>query len=117
MTNIPSMFNVFHDVLAESSTRSCGCSPGLEYLLDDTAPEARRHLRGISSQAALRPALVLATADRGATVVLADGSTLELGADQGWGGRNPASLVKRGDISANVEMLPGDVLIIPQGWF
>lgn len=26
-------------------------------------------------------------------------------------------LVKRGDISANVEMLPGDVLIIPQGWF
>jgi polysaccharide export outer membrane protein len=26
-------------------------------------------------------------------------------------------LLKRGDISANVEMLPGDVLIIPQGWF
>lgn len=26
-------------------------------------------------------------------------------------------LIKRGDISANVEMLPGDVLIIPQGWF
>lgn len=26
-------------------------------------------------------------------------------------------LVKGGDISANVEMLPGDVLIIPQGWF
>ncbi len=26
-------------------------------------------------------------------------------------------LVRRGDISANVEMLPGDVLIIPQGWF
>ncbi|MDP3626841.1 MAG: polysaccharide export protein [Hydrogenophaga sp.] len=26
-------------------------------------------------------------------------------------------LVKRGDISANVEMLPGDILIIPQGWF
>lgn len=26
-------------------------------------------------------------------------------------------LVKRGDISANVEMVPGDVLIIPQGWF
>ena len=26
-------------------------------------------------------------------------------------------LVKRGDISANVEMKPGDVLIIPQGWF
>ena len=26
-------------------------------------------------------------------------------------------LVKRGDISANVEMKPADVLIIPQGWF
>ncbi len=26
-------------------------------------------------------------------------------------------LIKRGDISANVEMMPGDVLIIPQGWF
>lgn len=26
-------------------------------------------------------------------------------------------LIKRGDISANVEMMPGDILIIPQGWF
>jgi polysaccharide export outer membrane protein len=26
-------------------------------------------------------------------------------------------LVKRGDISANVDMKPGDVLIIPQSWF
>lgn len=26
-------------------------------------------------------------------------------------------LVKRGDASANVEMLPGDVVIIPQSWF
>jgi polysaccharide export outer membrane protein len=26
-------------------------------------------------------------------------------------------LIKRGDISANVEMRPGDILIIPQGWF
>ena len=26
-------------------------------------------------------------------------------------------LIKRGDIGANVEMKPGDVLIIPQGWF
>jgi polysaccharide export outer membrane protein len=26
-------------------------------------------------------------------------------------------LVRRGDISANVEMKPGDVLIIPQSWF
>lgn len=26
-------------------------------------------------------------------------------------------LIRGGDISANVEMLPGDILIIPQGWF
>ena len=26
-------------------------------------------------------------------------------------------LIKRGDISANVEMKPGDILTIPQGWF
>jgi polysaccharide export outer membrane protein len=26
-------------------------------------------------------------------------------------------LVRRGDISANVDVKPGDVLIIPQGWF
>jgi polysaccharide export outer membrane protein len=26
-------------------------------------------------------------------------------------------LIKRGDISANVEMKPGDVVIIPQSWF
>lgn len=26
-------------------------------------------------------------------------------------------LVKKGDMSANVEMRPGDILIIPQGWF
>ena len=26
-------------------------------------------------------------------------------------------LIKRGDISANVDMKPGDILIIPQGWF
>ena len=26
-------------------------------------------------------------------------------------------LIKRGDISANVEMKPGDILLIPQSWF
>lgn len=28
-----------------------------------------------------------------------------------------ADLLKRGDVSANVEMRPGDVLIVPQSWF
>lgn len=26
-------------------------------------------------------------------------------------------LIKRGDINANVDVLPGDIIIIPQGWF
>ena len=26
-------------------------------------------------------------------------------------------LVKRGDVSANVDVKPGDVLIVPQSWF
>ncbi|MCK6499640.1 MAG: SLBB domain-containing protein, partial [Nitrospira sp.] len=26
-------------------------------------------------------------------------------------------LIKRGDVSANIEMKPGDVLVIPQSWF
>ena len=26
-------------------------------------------------------------------------------------------LIKRGDFSANVDMKPGDILIIPQSWF
>ena len=30
---------------------------------------------------------------------------------------NAKDLVKRGDVSANVELKPGDVLIIPQSWF
>jgi len=28
-----------------------------------------------------------------------------------------ADLIKDGDVTANVQMLPGDVLIIPQAWF
>jgi polysaccharide export outer membrane protein len=26
-------------------------------------------------------------------------------------------LIKRGDVTANVDMKPGDILIIPQSWF
>jgi polysaccharide export outer membrane protein len=28
-----------------------------------------------------------------------------------------SDLVKDGDVSANVQMLPGDILIIPETWF
>ena len=38
------------------------------------------------------------------------------GAKQQYGVRL-RDLIRRGDVSANVEMKPGDVLIIPQSWF
>lgn len=28
-----------------------------------------------------------------------------------------ADLIKRGEVDANIQMLPGDVIIIPEGWF
>jgi len=43
------------------------------------------------------------------------------GGKDGIGGKQLSvrlrDLVRRGDISANVEVKPGDILIIPQGWF
>ncbi len=51
---------------------------------------------------------------------LADGNAAKLvrGSENGKEYRvRLRDLVKRGDISANVDMLPGDVLIIPQSWF
>jgi polysaccharide export outer membrane protein len=43
------------------------------------------------------------------------------GGKDGFGGKQFSvrlrDLIRRGDISANVEMKPGDILIIPQGWF
>jgi polysaccharide export outer membrane protein len=50
----------------------------------------------------------------------ADGNAAVLVRDKDGGkpyGVRLRDLVKRGDISANVEVRPGDVLIIPQSWF
>ena len=49
----------------------------------------------------------------------ADGNkaTIYRVADQGQYSVRVQDLVKRGDISANVDMRPGDILIIPQSWF
>ena len=43
-------------------------------------------------------------------------SILRVGAKGQYGVRLK-DLIRRGDVSANVEMKPGDVLIIPQSWF
>ena len=48
----------------------------------------------------------------GATVMRANAE----GSKQQYGVRL-TDLIRRGDISANVDMKPGDVLIIPQSWF
>jgi polysaccharide export outer membrane protein len=50
----------------------------------------------------------------------ADGNKAVLvrGSEQGKQySRRLRDLVRRGDISANVDMRPGDILIIPQSWF
>jgi polysaccharide export outer membrane protein len=47
-----------------------------------------------------------------------NGAVLVRGKDQGKQySVRIKDLIKRGDISANVDVRPGDVLIIPQGWF
>jgi penicillin-binding protein 1A len=66
---------------------------------DDTAALAT-HLRGISGQTGLLPAIVAGTAaDGSATVVLANRSEIVLPASAAkWTGKSPAKLVQRGDI-------------------
>jgi penicillin-binding protein 1A len=74
----------------------------------EASPDAlRAQLRGIVVQGDLLPALVTATGDGTATVLLADGTSLELDAAASqWTGRNPAALVKRGDIVRVRRILP-----------
>lgn len=50
----------------------------------------------------------------------ADGNGAKLLRVSGEGGQYSvrlSDLIRRGDISANVDVMPGDVLIIPQSWF
>lgn len=64
---------------------------------DETATSVAVRLRGIPPLADLLPAVVLDTAEGGATLVLASGIEISLDAGSGWGGRSPASLLDRGD--------------------
>lgn len=65
---------------------------------DEDANSVRARLRNIAPQASLLPAIVLGVSGSQVQAVLADGTQVQLGSDQGWGGRAPASLVKRGDL-------------------
>ncbi len=58
----------------------------------------RARLRGIPVQSDMIPAIVLTSTGTGVEAVLPSGRQITLGRDQGWGGRSPASLLKRGDL-------------------
>lgn len=70
-----------------------------ELAADEDALGASHRLRGISAQGGLLPAIVLRSGNRSADVVLADASlvTLDAAASR-WTGRDPAALLKRGDL-------------------
>ena len=78
----------------------------------EASPDAlRAHLRGLSVQGDLWPALVTGTGAGTATVLLGDGTSLELGASAStWTGKSPAALVKRGDIVRVRRIVPKPVL-------
>nr|MBA2238721.1 penicillin-binding protein 1A [Lysobacter sp.] len=65
---------------------------------DEDAATASLRLRSVSSQADMLPAIVTSTAGGGAQLVLRSGREVKLGAKDGWGGRSPESLLKRGDL-------------------
>lgn len=75
-----------------------GVERHFELVDGEDAGTTRARLRGITPQADLWPAIVLEVEGPSATVVLADGTQLELGKDQGWNKRAPGTLVKRGDL-------------------
>ncbi|KIQ97791.1 penicillin-binding protein 1A [Lysobacter sp. A03] len=65
---------------------------------DEDAATAHARLRSISAQSDMIPAIVLSTQGSAASVVLPGGREVTLDKGQGWGGRSPAQLLKRGDL-------------------
>jgi penicillin-binding protein 1A len=74
-----------------------GVEQRFDLAADEDAATAARRLRPIPAQGDLLPAIVLGTERGRARLVLRDGREIELGANQGWGNKNPASL-ERGDL-------------------
>jgi penicillin-binding protein 1A len=87
-----------------------GVEQHFDLAADEDQGTTRARLRDIPPQAGLMPAIVLATDGGNATVLLRDGTQLEFASNQGWGGRSPGSLVKRGDLVRvrKVETKAGD---------
>ncbi|MEN1941634.1 penicillin-binding protein 1A [Luteimonas sp. MJ246] len=71
-----------------------------ELAADEDAATVATRLRGIPAQADLLPAITLRADSGTADVVLADGTVVTLdAASSRWTGRNPAALLKRGDLT------------------
>ncbi|KRA17840.1 penicillin-binding protein 1A [Lysobacter sp. Root604] len=75
-----------------------GVEQHFDLAANEDAATAKQRLRSIPAQAGLLPAIVLGNEGGGARLALADGSEVTLAPNQGWGGRSPGSLVKRGDL-------------------
>ena len=73
---------------------------------EDAATAATR-LRAFPARGELLAALVLGTRDNTAQVVLADGTTLDLGPETSrWTNKSPAALLKRGDVARVRRIVP-----------
>lgn len=74
--------------------------PFLELGPNETAADAAKRLSRYPVQGELLPALVLATRGDAVEAVLGDGTLITIGKEEArWPGRNPATLLKRGDVT------------------
>ncbi|GHA84739.1 penicillin-binding protein 1A [Cognatilysobacter bugurensis] len=84
-----------------------GVEQSFDLASDEDAATVARRMRSITSQGGLLPAIVLGTEGSRARLVLRDGREIELGANQGWGSKKPASL-ERGDLVRVSRVEPKD---------
>lgn len=76
-----------------------GAEQSFELAADEDAATVAARLRGIPTQAGLRPAIVLRSGDGTADVVMADGTAVTLDAKaSSWTQRAPSALMERGDL-------------------
>ncbi|MGH8074755.1 MAG: penicillin-binding protein 1A [Lysobacter sp.] len=75
-----------------------GVEQNFELAEGDDAEVVRTRLRTIATQTDMLPAIVLGTEGSSASLVLRSGREITLGSDDGFGGRSPGSLLKRGDL-------------------
>ena len=88
----------------------------IEVPADADVQAIAREVRKFPIQGDLRPAIVARTEGASAIVVMRDGSEATLpGGSAGWTGRNPGSLLARGDL-VHVRRKPGGAEDAPPSW-